>query len=212
MTWWPWIAAAALYGLFRLYYDNWRGKLTHAEIDTFMQRAAEQRDTSGPGAEANDPATIRAFLEADDGREFLMLNLVRIAPGDVPHPVTGQPTPGRDLLRLYTNPFIAALIRRGGHPALAARTAGGYIDAWGVPPDPGWSIAGLMRYRSRRDLMQLATDPRFKDIHQFKLAGITETFSFPVQPFLRLFVGPRLWLALLLALAAALTQLALLSR
>jgi hypothetical protein len=59
--------------------------------------------------------------------------------------------------------------------------------------------------------MKLATDPRFKDIHQFKLAAITETFSFPSQPWLRLFVGPRLWLGLLLGLAAALLQIVLLA-
>jgi hypothetical protein len=201
--WLPWACAAALYALFRLWYDNWRGKLTPAEIDTFMQRAASQRETLG-GSDVNDPASIRAFLEADDGREFVMLNLVRVAPGLPPHPVTGVPTPGKDLLALYSNPFIAALIRRGGHPAIVARKVGGYVDAWGVAPDPGWDIVGFMRYRSRRDLMILATDPRFKDIHQFKLAGISETFSFPTQPWLSLYVGPRLWLGLLLALAAAL--------
>jgi hypothetical protein len=176
-TWWPWACAAALYALFRLWYDNWRGKLTPAEIETFMHRAATQREARG-GEDVNDPAVIRAFLEADDGREFVMLNLVRIAPG-LP-------------------------IRRGGHPAIVARKVGGYVDAWGVAPDPGWDIVGFMRYRSRRDLMILATDSRFKDIHQFKLAGISGTFSFPTQPWLNLFVGPRLWLGLLLALAAAL--------
>ena len=210
MTWWPWACAAALYALFRLYYDNWGGKLSPAEIDMYLQRAAEQREAHGNGAEVNDPAVIRAFLEADDGREFVMLNLVRVAPGLVAHPVTGVPTPGRDLLQLYSKPFIAALIRRGGHPAIVARKVGGYVDAWGVAADPGWTIAGFMRYRSRRDLMKLATDPRFRDIHQFKLAGITETFSFPTQPWLRLFVGPRLWLGLRLGLAAALLQIVLL--
>ena len=209
ISWWPWACAAALYILFRLWYDNWRGKLSAAEVDSFMQLAAAQREARG-GVEVNDPAVIRAFLEADDGREFVMLNLVRVAPGLISHPVTGVATPGRDLLQLYSNPFIAALVRRGGHPAIVARKVGGYIDAWGVAPDPGWSIVGFMRYRSRRDLMALATDPRFKDIHQFKLAGISETFSFPTQPWLRLFVGPRLWLGLLLGLAASVAQILIL--
>jgi hypothetical protein len=210
MTWWLWACTAAIYALFRLWYDNWRGKLTPAEIDMYMQRAEALREQHA-GESINDPAVIRAFLEADDGREFIMLNLVHIAPGLVPHPATGVPTPGKDLLQLYSKPFVTALVRRGGHPAIVARKIGGYVDAWGVAPDPGWTIMGYMRYRSRRDLMELATDPRFRDIHPFKLAGIAETFSFPTQPWLRLFVGPRLWLALLLALVAALAQLAFLS-
>jgi hypothetical protein len=205
MSWWPWAFAGLVYILFRVWYDNWRGKLSEAEIDRFMQLAAAQREERG-GVEVNDPAVIRAFLEADDGREFVMLNLVRVAPGLIAHPVTGVPTPGRDLLQLYSKPFVTALVRRGGHPAMVARPVGGYVDAWGVSPNPGWSVVGFMRYRSRRDLMILATDPRFKDIHQFKLAGISETFSFPTQPWLKLFVGPRLWLGLILALAAALAQ------
>ena len=34
--WVIWGGALALYGLFRLWYDNWRGPLTRAEIDAFF--------------------------------------------------------------------------------------------------------------------------------------------------------------------------------
>ena len=87
---------------------------------------------------------------------------------------------------------------------------GGYVDAWRVAPDPGWTLFGTMRYRSRRDLMQLVTDPRFLAMHPFKLAGTAETFSFPTRPVLTLFAGPRLWVGLVIALVAALAQLAVL--
>lgn len=40
------------------------------------------RVESGKAAEYNDPAKLRAFLEADDGREFFMFNLVKIATGE----------------------------------------------------------------------------------------------------------------------------------
>lgn len=36
------------------------------------------------------------------------------------------------------------LLKHGGHPALATRKVGGYVDAWMVEPDPGWSIVGFM--------------------------------------------------------------------
>jgi hypothetical protein len=200
---WIWLAAALVYAAFRLWYDNWRGPLRPEEVERFV--AAVRGTSSG---ELNDLDVLRAFLESDDGREFYMLNLVRIAPGDVPHPKTGAPTSPVKLVREYIAGFLPTLIRHGGHPAFQARKVGGYIDAWNNAPDPGWSIVGMMRYRSRRDMALLATDPRFTAAHPFKAAAIPVTFSFPTAPAPGLLLGPRVWVALVLALVAALTQLA----
>ncbi len=202
---WPWLTALAAYGLFRAWYDNWRGPLKPAETEAFMAKVE-----AGPGAEHNDPVILRRFLEADDGREFFMFNLVKIATGDAPHPETGRPTPRQALMQRYTRTFMPALLARGGHPALAARKIAGYIDAWKVGPDPGWSIIGYMRYRSRRDMIAMATHPKFQAIHDFKILGTAETFSFPTRPILMLLIGPRLWVALALLLVAAFVQIALL--
>lgn len=204
---WIWLGAATLYVAFRAWYDNWRGALTPQEIDRFLEKAAETAL-----AEPNDLRTLRAFLEADDGREFVMLNLVRLSPEPLPHPVTGEPTAPERLLREYIRGFLPVLIRHAGHPALQAAKIGGYVDAWNVPADPGWTMMGYVRYRSRRDMMELATDPRFTAAHPFKAAAIPATFSFPTSPRVMLFIGPRLWVALLLALAAALAHLTLLLR
>jgi hypothetical protein len=46
---------------------------------------------------------------------------------------------------------------------------------------------------------------------KYKLLGVAETFSFPTQPFLRAYVSPRVSVFLILALAAALAQLAILA-
>lgn len=201
---WIWLGAGLLYAAFRAWYDNWRGPLRPDEIERFL---SGMRGTLG--AEVNDLGTLRRFLEADDGREFYMLNLVKLALGEVPHPKTGVPTSAGALMREYISGFLSVLIRRGGHPALQARKVGGYVDAWNVPPDPGWGFVALMRYRSRRDMAELSTDPRFTAAHPFKLAAIPVTASFPTAPGFGLLLGPRIWVALVLALAAALLQLAL---
>ena len=112
-------------------------------------------------------------------------------------------------MREYIRGFLPVLIRHGGHPALQAAKIGGYVDAWNVPPDPGWTIVGMMRYRSRRDMAELSTDPRFTAAHPFKIAAIPVTASFPTAPGFALLLGPRVWVALVLALVAALLQLAL---
>jgi len=69
---------------------------------------------------------------------------------------------------------------------------------------------GYMRYRSRRDMMALATDPRFMDAHAFKHAAIETTFSFPTQRMKTLYLSPTIWVALVLALGGALGHLTLL--
>lgn len=200
---WIWLGAALLYLVFRAWYDGWRGALTPEEVEVFLKRM----EGSVPG----DPGrleTLRSFLEQDDGREFVMMNLVRLAPEPVPHPETGVPTPGPRLLREYLRGFFPLLIRRAGHPVFQAAKVGGYLDAWQVESDPGWSFVGAVRYRSRRDMLELATHPRFTVAHPFKVAAMSATCAFPTSPRRGLYAGPRVWAALVLALLAALAHLA----
>lgn len=198
-----WGAAALLYLGFRAWYDNWRGPLRPEEIEALMARVDR-------GAAGNDAAraAIRAFLEADDGREFVMFNIVKTTRDPVPDPLGGPDQPGVELLNRYARHFIRVLVRRGGHPLMVRRKIGGYVDSWAAGDDPGWSVIGLMRYRSRRDMMLLALDPVFARHHPDKLAGTLATFSFPTAPQLSLALAPRAWVALVLALAAALADLA----
>jgi hypothetical protein len=204
--WWVWLLAAALYGGFRLFYDNWRGRLTQEEVDAMLARA----EAAGVG-EVNDLSTVRTFLEEDDGREFVMVNLVRVPDTMVTNPDTGAQVPAVEMMKAYSKAFIPLLLRHGGHPALATRKVGGYVDSWMVGPDPGWSIVGFMRYRSRRDMMKMVLDPAFEAAHKYKPLGVAETFSFPTQPFLRAYVSPRVSIFLILALAAALAHLAIIA-
>ena len=205
MAWLIWGNAVLLYLAFRLWYDGLRRPLTREEIDAFL---AEVHAKYGGG---NDPAVLRQFLEADDGKEFVMLNLVKVEQGMVADPKTGEQVPGPQMMRRYSDPFVRALIRRGGHPGMVGRKVGPYVDAWNVEADPGWTIFGLMRYRSRRDLIAMVRNPLFAEVHPYKLLGIPTTFSFPTQREVSVYMGPRAWVALVLALGAALVHLAVLT-
>ena len=193
-----WGSALVLYLLFRLWYDNWSGPLKAEEIDSFIEATQDRFEASG-----NNVSVLRAFLEADDGREFVMLNLVKAQMEDVEDPVTGRMVPGLSLLQRYSKRFMPVLFRNGGHPVMVGRKVGGYIDAWNSADDPGWTIFGLMRYRSRRDMIKLVMDPAFKEGHPDKMLGTLATFSFPTQRVLSLYLGPRVSAALVIALCAA---------
>lgn len=199
-----WGIALLLYLLFRAWYDNWRGKLTPAEIERYLAQLERRTDTTDEAR-----TNLRQFLESDDGLDFVMFNIVKSTSALVADPMTGAQVTGASLLRRYARHFMPVLLANGGHPAIVRRKIGPYVDSWATEPDPGWTVIGLMRYRSRRDMMNLVVDPRFEKHHPDKLAGTLATFSFPTAPMLQLYVGPRIWLVLVLALAAALMQLAI---
>ena len=201
---WIWGAALILYAAFSLWYNNLRGPLKVEEIETYLGRFGD--------SESVDPerlSTARAFLESDKGGEFFMLNLIRFHDGPVTNPGSGEAQSARKVLEHYTNHFMPALFKRAGHPAFIGPAAGRYIEQWGVEPDPGWTFTGIIRYRSRRDMMELATDPAFESAHSYKIAAMANTLAFPVAPGM-MFFGPRVWVLLVLSLLAALAHLALL--
>ena len=202
-SYWPWAAALVIYVVFRAWYDNWRGRLSAGEIAALMRRIAANNQSA---RERSEMDTLRQFLEADDGREFFMLNVIRFADGDVADPKTGELRPARKVMEGYTRMFLPALVARGGHPALAARRIGGFLDTWGSDAPPPWSMMGYVRYRSRRDLAELVCDPKFGGAHDFKYAAIPQTFNFPTRPMIMTLTGPRITVALALALFAALGQ------
>lgn len=201
MTLWIWTSAALLYAAFMAWFRNWRGPLSPAEVDRLVARIAAANPSLQNGEEVE---ALRAFLASDDGREFFMFNLVKLSPTPVIDPRSGAARQARDVLKDYTRMFVWALFRRAGYPAFVARKSGPYLDAWGAPPDPGWTILGLMRYRSRRDLAELVADPRFSSAHASKIAAIPITFSFPSQPLASTLIGPAQSVALGLSLVAAL--------
>ena len=206
-SFWVWGLALLGYAAFLGWYVNWRGPLSKAEIESLMAQMLASNVGHG---DQDEMPVIRRFLEEDDGREFFMLNVIRLSETDVADPVSGEMRPVRQVMAGYTRMFMPALFARGGHPALAARRIGGMVDTWGLKEVPEWSMMGYIRYRSRRDLAHLVCTPRFSGAHAFKFAAMPQTFNFPTRPMIMTLAGPRIWVGLSFALVAAMAQIALL--
>lgn len=194
-----WAAVAIGYGLFHWWYVGSGKPLTADEIEMYMQRL-EARDR-----DAERMAAARAFMESDTGGEFYMVNLMNLR--DTPL-VIGDVEPGetsaRTLARYTSDHMARALMLRAGYFVVVGSAAAANIEQWGLDYDPQWRRAGVVRYRSRRDLMEISTDPRFIDAVRYKFAAMEQTFAFPIDPAMT-FVNPRH-----LALAAFITLGALL--
>lgn len=196
-----WSVVAILYGVFSLWYFNWSGPITASEVESYM--------TAFHNAEGNqhtDAEVFRTFLEQDDGNEFVMLNLVQLHDGDVVHPVSDERVNPSELLGEYFVPFSLALLKRGGHPVFQARTLGGNIDSWNAENNLGFGVAAMMRYKSRRDLVELVVDPAFADGHIYKLAAIERTISYPTQIMVSTSLRPPVVVLLVFVLLGSLAQ------
>lgn len=197
-----WGAALALFLLFLRWHENWRGALSEDEISMFMARI-----DANEGLDKSRRETLLDFMRSDKGGEFFMVNLIAFHEGKIAHPETGAPISAPKLLMSYFRPFIGRLMRNGGYPAFNARAVGDYIETWNSEANPGWSGTGLIRYRSRRDLMRAVTDPAFADGHVYKKAALAVTNALPVDASSGLLLSPRIWVGMVLALLAAFGQI-----
>lgn len=201
MNWKIWISVPALYAVFSLWYFNWQGPITQPEIERFVASFETRADGQHTSVE-----TLRRFFEEDDGRGFVMLNQVQVYEKPVAHPITGELMDGRTLLTEYFEPFAIGLVLRGGHPVFQARTVGGKVDSWNADDNVSFSATAMMRYRSRRDLMELVMDPAFTDGHIYKLAAIERTISYPTQVYFNTSLAPPGAVFILLLLLASIAQ------
>jgi len=201
MNWKIWLLVPVIYGLFSFWYFNWQGPITPAEVEEFMQRFDESS-----GGLTTDRDTFRKFLEEDDGNEFVMMNQLQLIEGKANHPVTGENMSAAELANEYSEPFMRALMQRGGVPVFMARRVGGNIDSWNADQNLSFSAAAMMRYRSRRDIVDIALDPAFNDSHLFKLAAFERTISYPTQMLMSTSLRPPIAVLLVLMLLVSLAQ------
>jgi hypothetical protein len=171
-----WSVLAALYLGFRLWYDGGGGPLTPEEVERYVVRFEER------GVDPARIETLREFLASDTGSEFVMANFIHFH---------AEPSARQDMDR-YMAHMYPALFRRACHPVLAGPVVGGALDYWGLEKGERWSMVGLVRYRSRRDMMEIATNPAFGDAHRYKTAAMAQTIAIPSEPFLAL--GSPRWL------------------
>ena len=200
-----WLFPALLYGIFVIWYTDLGSPLTDAEVSDF--KAAMQANQSEPEV----IAFIEQFARSDSGGQFIMLNAIDY--NDNPGSVAGA-APGEDaeaLMGRYMEHMIPALLIRASHPIFMGPAVYPAMDVVGIEGAENWNAGALMRYRSRRDFLEIVTNPVFKGKHHFKAAALEKTIAYPIEPDLQL-GDPRLLLGLLLLALTSLTDLARLSR
>ena len=190
-----WGVLLATWLLFTWWYTNTGGPLTAAEIDSYISRM-EQRGRSPEQLEA-----VRQFLEGDTGDDFVMLNVIDLNETVPVLPGLPAGSDASDALNKYMEHMYPALFARACHPVAFGTAATAALDIWGIDNAADWSQGALMRYRSRRDMMEISSNPDFAGPHEFKVVAMNKTIAFPLDPWMSL-GDPRLVLGMFLLILA----------
>ena len=165
-----WILLTGIYVVFFFWYTNFEAPLTRDEADAFLAQIQKR---------GNDPGQLAAltrFLYNDDGDDFVMVNLIDMRKHD---PKTGQEAPDEQLDR-YMAYMWPALFLRACHPVFFSQGRYEALDIWGIEGAQNWSQFAMMRYRSRRDMLEITINQEFQGSHDFKIAAMKKTVAFPV--------------------------------
>lgn len=189
LSWIAPLSIALLYGLFWRWYSGTGKPLTSQEIDSHLESLRSR------GASPDVLRRLRGFLEADTGRGFVMVNLIRLHEGE------GAVA----AFMRYNRAFLPRILKRASHPVLVGKAAAEAVEVWGIEDGARWSSVGLVRYRSRRDMIEAAADPLFASMHPDKVAAMSKTIAVPADPWgyagdPRLLVGLLALIAVLIAL------------
>ncbi len=200
-----WIIASALYLAFFAWYTDFRPPLSDQEVDQFIATKL---------AGGSDPEVIyraEKLFRNDTGRQFLMINAMDY--NENPGPVEGA-KPGEtaeDLLARYLEHMLPAMLARASHPVIMGEVYSTSFDLAGIENAEVWDSGSIFRYRSRRTLFDIVSNPEFAGQHHFKHAAISKTIAFPIET--QLYIGDlRFILGLMLLTVTALLDAWVFSR
>ncbi|MEM6385217.1 MAG: hypothetical protein AAF718_03160 [Pseudomonadota bacterium] len=171
------LMTSMLLALFAFYawHTPLRGPLTDPEIDAFM---ATQAATGG--TDWTDEAAFEAFLRNDDGRSFVMINLMEYREtaeyslDDTP----SKEMTGAEADALYGQSVLPQLLLRGSYPVARATRYNTIINSVGETAGEFDGFA-MVRYRSRRDLIDMLASDAFLDANTHKWASLENTLVAP---------------------------------
>ncbi|WP_090131333.1 hypothetical protein [Limnohabitans sp. Rim11] len=175
------VPLALLYLVFWLWYGGNGRPMSSQEIEESLHKLRSTDPSRDNSEEIED---VRQLLMSDDGKEFVMQNLVRYRPKALyPEGYHFSDDP-READKRYGKSIMGDLLRYGNLLIFIARKSGDFVKPEGAD---AWHYVAMVRYRSRRDFVRFATRANQADKFMHKWAAIEKTHVFPVKPLISLF-------------------------
>lgn len=182
-----WLILGAVYIGFFFWYTDMGGKLSQEEIQIFIKKHEQNIINDGVSPDSEEFQLridlLKRFMEEDNGKQFIMVNNIEMNknPGDV---VGANPGESADqLMSRYMEYMWPNLLKRASHPIFMSNAVYQSMDLVGIEGAETWDQAALMRYKSRRTMMEIVTNPNMMNRHGFKIAALQKTIAYPVEPF-----------------------------
>ena len=191
--------------LFYVFFWFWYGgngqPMSPQEIEEALGKLQSTDPARDNSAEIED---LRDLLASDDGKEFVMQNLVQYRAKALYPEGSHFGDDPREADKRYGKSIIGDLLRYGNLVIFIARKSGNFV----TPDDAdAWHYVAMVRYRSRRDFVRFATRANQADKFMHKWAAIEKTHVFPVKPLISLFAVRTLLALALFCVGTILTAL-----
>jgi hypothetical protein len=200
-----WGSSLLAYSFFFGWYTNLSGPLTDEEIESYLLIVPSS------SIYPKRIERLEQFMRSDTGDDFVMINLIDMNEAPPILPVTGQNAEANDLMDHYLEHMYVELLKRASHPVFVGAAVANALEIIGIEGASHWDSGALIRYRSRRDLLDIALDPMFGERHDYKLAALSKTIAYPVKPSLN-FGDLRFQLASLLIALTSIIHLLVFTR
>ena len=182
-----WLILGAVYIGFFFWYTDMGGKLSQEEIQIFIKKHEQNIINDGVSPDSEEFQLridfLKRFMEEDNGKQFIMVNNIEMNKNheDV---VGANPGESADqLMSRYMEYMWPNLLKRASHPIFMSNAVYQSMDLVGIEGAETWDQAALMRYKSRRTMMEIVTNPNMMNRHGFKIAALQKTIAYPVEPF-----------------------------
>lgn len=190
-----------LYVAFWLWYGGNGQRMSPEEIEEALNQLRSSDLGHDNAAEVEE---VRQLLASDDGKEFVMQNLVRYRAKALYPEGTNFSDDPREADKRYGKSIIGDLLRYGNVVIFIARKSGDFVRPEGAD---AWHYVAMVRYRSRRDFVRFAIRANQADKFMHKWAAIEKTHVFPVKPLISLFAVRTLVALSLFTIGVILTSL-----
>ncbi|RPH59255.1 MAG: hypothetical protein EHM81_08570 [Chloroflexi bacterium] len=172
-----------LYLIFLFWYGG-RGKpLTQVEVESLLAEMKRRAGKKSQPAESPLLDQFRELTKNDDGREYYMVNLLKFRQKAL-YPA-GSPFDDDPLAAnaRYSRAILPLLLKHGAHPVFLGQVQGRFLHPVGADD---WDLVGIIRYRSRRDMLKMAVEVAGLGVDIHKWAALEKTQVFPVRPYIHI--------------------------
>ena len=175
-----WYFFILFYVFFFIWYTNLSGPLNNKEIKFFMKVISERAVNDEQRMER-----LRKFMEEDDGKDFFMVNFLDYNDTPETMPATGKGASSSNLMNYYMEYMYPEMFKRASHPVFFSDVFFPAMDIVSAEGMEDWDNVALVRYRSRKDMLQIGLNPIFDERHPYKIEALDKTIAIPVEtPFL----------------------------